>query len=47
MGELVIKVKDKDEFEPYYIGDYLIQEPLTSDNSGFSKWGFATKNGKQ
>ncbi len=47
MGELVIKVKDKDEFEPYYIGDYLIQEPLTSDNSGFSKWGFCYKEDKK
>ena len=34
------------EFEPYRVNEYDITEPLTSNNSGFSKWGFCTRNNK-
>ena len=33
-------------FEPYRVKEYDITEPLTSNNSGFSKWGFCTRNNK-
>ena len=29
------------------INGYLLHEPLKTDNSGFSKWGFAWKNGRE
>lgn len=29
------------------IFDYTLTEPLKTDNSGFAKWGFATKNGRE
>jgi len=31
------------EFQPYNIGDYTVKEPMTSNKSGFSKWGFCWK----
>ncbi|MBQ8922429.1 MAG: protein kinase [Oscillospiraceae bacterium] len=31
------------EFQPYNIGDYTLKAPLTSNKSGFSKWGFCWK----
>lgn len=33
-----------EEFIPYNIGDYKIFKPLTSNKSGFSKWGIAFKD---
>lgn len=30
-------------FKPYKINGYLVSEPFTSNDSGFSKWGFCTK----
>ena len=32
-----------EEFQPYNIGDYTLRAPLTSNKSGFSKWGFCWK----
>lgn len=32
-------------FKPYYINDFKISAPLTTDKSGFSKWGICEKNG--
>ncbi|MBR6107129.1 MAG: protein kinase [Oscillospiraceae bacterium] len=31
------------EFQPYDIGEYTLKAPLTSNKSGFSKWGFCWK----
>ena len=31
------------EFQPYDIGEYILKAPLTSNKSGFSKWGFCWK----
>lgn len=48
-----IKMKSKadsdpdSEFKPYTINGYLISKPFTSNDSGFSKWGFCTKYGKE
>ena len=39
------KTTDPD-FKAYTVNGYLINEPLTSNNSGFSKWGYCTKYGK-
>lgn len=48
MSKLTISVNKKPKaFEPYTINGFLISKPLTSDNSGFSKWGFCTKDGKE
>lgn len=49
MSKLTIKVTAKEglKFKPYSINGYLISKPLTSDNSGFSKWGFGTKDDKE
>lgn len=48
MGDLKINFDvqqiKSNEFIPYNIGDYKIFEPLTSNKSGFSKWGIAFKN---
>ena len=48
MSKLEIKItkaEDKNVFKPYTINGFLIEKPLTSDNSGFSKWGFCKKDG--
>lgn len=48
-----IKMKPKatsdpdSEFKPYTINGYFISKPFTSNDSGFSKWGFCTKFGKE
>lgn len=51
MGELLIKMPKKEiqeeVFEPYKIGEYTLKQSLTSNKSGFSKWGFCEKNGKE
>lgn len=51
MGELAIKLpehKPEDKgFKPYQLGDYTVTQPLTSNKSGFSKWGFCTKDGTE
>ena len=51
MGELAIKMpkKEKNEkiFVPYKIGEYTLTQPLTSNKSGFSKWGFCVREGKE
>ena len=49
MGELSISLSSekKDNFTPYFIGDYLLTQPMTSNKSGFSKWGFCTRGGKE
>lgn len=39
------KAEDKNAFKPYSLNGYRIEKPLTSDNSGFSKWGFCYKDG--
>lgn len=35
------------DFKPEMIGEYLLTAPLTTKNSGFSKWGFCTKDGTE
>lgn len=49
MPGLAIKVPISDPqyvgFQPYMVGDYLVQKPLTNNRSGFSKWGFCEKDG--
>lgn len=49
MAGLAIKVPisepDPIGFQPYMVGDYLVQKPLTNNRSGFSKWGFCEKDG--
>lgn len=49
MGELTIKMPEHEPdikaFEPYQLGDYTVTQPLTTNKSGFSKWGFCTKDG--
>ncbi len=51
MGELSIKMPKKElkgkTFEPYQIGEYTLIQPMTSNKSGFSKWGFCVKDGKE
>lgn len=51
MGELSIKMPKKElkekTFEPYQIGEYTLTQPMTSNKSGFSKWGFCVKDGKE
>lgn len=49
MGELSISLSkgQDDKFIPYNIGNYLLTRPMTSNKSGFSKWGFCTKGGKE
>ena len=32
---------------PNMLGDYLLTKDLTSQNSGFSVWGYGIKNGKE
>lgn len=39
--------EDEPLFKPYYINGYYVSKQLTSDNSGFSKWGFCEKEGKE
>lgn len=51
MGELSIKMPKKEikenVFEPYKIGNYTLTQPMTSNKSGFSKWGFCSKDGRE
>ncbi len=50
MSKLVTKIspaEDKNAFKPYTLNGYRIDKPLTSNNSGFSKWGFCVKDGKE
>lgn len=51
MGELSIKMPKKEAkkktFESYNIGEYTLTQPLTSNRSGFSKWGFCVREGKE
>jgi len=35
------------DFKAEMIGEYLLTAPLTTKNSGFSKWGFCTKGGTE
>ena len=35
------------EKEEININGYILEQPLSNDNSGFSKWGFADKDGKR
>jgi len=48
LGELTIKMPEHEPdvkaFEPYQLGDYTVTQPLTTNKSGFSKWGFCTKD---
>ena len=50
MAELKIRMrpsaKQEEPFEPEEIGGFLISAPLTTKNSGFSKWGFCQKDGE-
>ncbi|MBR3679318.1 MAG: protein kinase [Oscillospiraceae bacterium] len=49
MAGLAIKVSIAEPepmgFQPYLVGEYLVQKPLTNNRSGFSKWGFCQKDG--
>ena len=52
MSTLKIKVHTSEStegtaFQPYEINGYLVQQPLTANDSGFSKWGYCTKFGKE
>lgn len=51
MGDLVTTLPkqetEENKFEPYQLKDYTVIQPLTSDKSGFSKWGFCMKDGKE
>lgn len=46
-GLLKTETLQKDEFVPYEIEGYKINSPLTSNKSGFSKWGIGEKNGNK
>lgn len=46
-GHLTTKPLEKKEFIPYEIEGYKINAPLTSNKSGFSKWGICEKNGRK
>ena len=35
------------DFKPFFIGEYLLNSPLTTKNSGFSQWGFCQKDGTE
>lgn len=39
------KPQENNSFKSYSLNGYIIEKPLTSDNSGFSKWGFCRKGG--
>lgn len=45
VGTLSMTIK-KDEFVPHNIGHYTLLQPMTSNKSGFSKWGFCRKDDK-
>lgn len=50
MNRLTITVPESataGSFKPYLVNGYLITAPLRGDNSGFSKWGFCTKDGRE
>lgn len=47
MGSHSPKIKAEDKFEPFNIGEFRLKAPLTTKNSGFSKWGFCWKDGKE
>ncbi len=51
MSEIKIKMGsssgEEPKFKPFDICGFTLKQPLTTKNSGFSKWGFCTKNGQK
>lgn len=47
MSEVKTKMNNSGNFTPYYVRDYLLKVPLSSNNAGNCMWGFAEKYGKQ
>lgn len=39
-----VSVEESSTFKPYYINEFKISSPLTTDKSGFAKWGVCEKN---
>ncbi len=47
MSEVKMKTNNNNNFTPYYVRDYLLKAPLSSNNAGNCMWGVAEKYGRQ